>query len=242
MAFGSPLALYSQKLPPCAFTRHIRYGDFFAELKANQDKITRVIKEEEVQFNRTIAQGLKVFDKKARALLASGVRVLPGKDAFLLSGSMGFPLDLTEIMCEARGMSVDKVGFNECIQAEKDKNAGGAKEGDKDMVFMAKETTYLTDKAIKPTEQAAKYAEGEISATVVALFTGRGGLPTEKGFVEACSGEDEVCGVVLDATSFYAQQGGQVWDTGLLTCADGSSFSVTNVQLYAGYVVHIGEV
>jgi alanyl-tRNA synthetase len=77
---------------------------------------------------------------------------------------------------------------------------------------------------------------------VVALFTGRGALPTEKGFVDQCGGEDEVVGVVLDSSSFYAQQGGQVWDTGLLTATSGSAFSVTNVQLYAGYVVHIGEV
>ena len=82
------------------------YGDFFKELGPAQEKITRVIREEEAQFNKTIAQGMKVFEKKAAQLKANGKKELSGADAFFLASSMGFPLDLTEIMCDQRGMTV----------------------------------------------------------------------------------------------------------------------------------------
>jgi len=215
------------------------YGVFFEELPPAANKITKVLLDEETQFNRTIAQGNKVFTKKVAALQAQGIKVLPGSVAFLLSGSLGFPLDLTEIMCEAIGMTVDKDEFNALIQKDKEGNKKGGGEGEKDMIMMAKETTYLTD--IKTTDQSPKYFSETINAKVVAIFTGRGSLPEEKGFVEMA---DESCGkvgLVLDSTNFYAQQGGQVYDTGLLV-GDDKSLNVTDVQVYAGYVVHMGMV
>ena len=211
------------------------YGDFFEELGPAQEKITRVLKEEEAQFNKTIAQGMKVFDKKAAALAAAGSTVLPGDVAFLLAGSMGFPLDLTEIMCEQRGLTVDKGEFERLLEEERMGNAGGGGEGAKDMVMMAKETSHLAGAGLAPTDQAAKYADAsELAASVLAIFTGRGPLPTEKGFVESASAADEEVGLVLDATSFNAQAGGQVGDPGPGAKAELATQTLTNKHVYAG--------
>jgi alanyl-tRNA synthetase len=159
--------------------------------------------------------------------------------AFLLSGSLGFPLDLTEIMCEARGMTVDKAEYNALVEKDKLGNKKGDGEDAKDMVMMAKETTYLAK--IAPTNQDAKYTNEPVMATVMAIFTGRGGLPNEKGFVEMADEESGKIGIVLDATNFYAQAGGQIFDTGMLVGEKNSS-NVVDVQVYAGYVLHIGYV
>jgi alanyl-tRNA synthetase len=215
------------------------YGDFFDELPPAANKITKVLLDEETQFNRTISQGNKVFTKKVNALQSQGINVLPGSVAFLLSGSLGFPLDLTEIMCEARGMTVDKDEFHALMEKDKEGNRKGGGEGEKDMVMMAKETTYLTDIAV--TDQAPKYQQDVITAKVVAIFTGRGKLPDEQGFVDKADESNGKVGLVLDTTNFYAQQGGQVYDTGLLV-GDDKSLNVTDVQVYAGYVLHIGMV
>lgn len=215
------------------------YGDFFDELPPAANKITKVLLDEETQFNRTVAQGTKVFNKKASALQAKGINVLPGSIAFLLSGSLGFPLDLTAIMCEARGMTVNQAEYDALVEKDKAGNKKGDGEDSKDMILMAKETTYLAD--IVPTNQDAKYTNEPVHAKVMAIFTGRGGLPTEKGFVEMADEECGKVGIVLDATNFYAQAGGQIFDTGMLV-GDEKSANVVDVQVYAGYVLHIGYV
>jgi alanyl-tRNA synthetase len=105
----NPFLLCVETLPARRFAAKVvvdTYGDFFKELGPAQEKITRVIRDEETQFNKTIAQGMKVFEKKAGQLSAAGSTELSGADAFFLASSMGFPLDLTEIMCEQRGMTV----------------------------------------------------------------------------------------------------------------------------------------
>jgi len=232
-------AFFSELVPVVVDT----YGDFFKELGPAQAKITRVIRDEEAQFNKTIAQGMKVFEKKAVQLTAGGCTELSGADAFFLASSMGFPLDLTEIMCEQRGMTVDKAGFEKCLEEEKAKNLVGGGDGGKDMVLMAKETAHLAAANVAPTDQAAKYEGGDgftLAATVMGIFTGRGDSPGEQGFVASASAADGLVGVVLNASPFYAQAGGQVWDTGTIALSGGATLEVANVQVYAGYVLHLG--
>lgn len=158
------------------------------------------------------------------------------------SGSLGFPLDLTEIMAEQIGMTVDKEGYEAELKKEADKNTGKGGEGQKDMLFQSKETVWLGNENIAVTNQAGKYTTGsQPEATVLAIFTGRGALPSEKGFQPSASADDEVVGFILDSTPFYPEAGGQVPDTGTLTSA-GKAVSVSDVQVYAGYVLHIGTI
>jgi alanyl-tRNA synthetase len=213
------------------------YGHFFTELKPCRDKIVRVIKEEEELFNRTITAGMRLFNRKTESLLKEGKTVLPGGDAFLLSGSMGFPLDLTEIMAEQKGMTVNKEEYEACVEKDREASKAGAKSGGeaKDMVMMAKETSFLVSKNLPATDASGKYLlNAESTASVLAVYTGRGALSSEKGFVVTATPEDGTIGLVLDKTPFYAQQGGQTFDTGILSSQDGlSRFKVTSVQVRA---------
>lgn len=91
------------------------FGETFPELRQRQAYVKSVIVDEEQSFNRTLDQGVKHFKKVIAALEAAGSTVVPAKEAHLLFSSMGFPLDLTELMAAERGFSVDTKGFLELM-------------------------------------------------------------------------------------------------------------------------------
>jgi len=103
----------------------------------------------------------------------------------------------------------------------------------------AEQTSWLAAKNIAATENASKYVWHQTpSATVVALFQGRGGQTA--GFVDTISSSDGSVGVIVDTSSFYYESGGQVSDTGLLLGEAGVKFVVEDTRSYAGYIVHVG--
>lgn len=231
---------FFHKLVPAVIAN---FGEFFTELVPNQAKVAAVLQEEEAQFNKTIKNGLKHFSKKAQELQDKGINEYPGAEVFFLSSSLGFPMDLTEIMAERRGMTIDKPGYEAALQEEKDKNSKSVGETDKNMKMESDETVWLANGNVPVTDSQPKYTSGWSStATVLAVFTGRGQLPTERGFVDAAGPDDGMVGVILNTTPFYAEMGGQIFDTGVLSSADGAELPVVNVQTYAGYVVHMGSV
>jgi len=223
-------------------------GDAFPELRRARDTIMAVLEGEERDFNRTIDKGARYFSKKADAL-PTGAK-FPGGDAFVLSGSLGFPLDLTEIMAEERGLEVDVDGYHAALKEEQDKNAAAlakrkaARSAGADMTCAAAQTAALADAGVPKTDSDAKYVWNERPrAKVLALYVGRGGGPKGDGFVARVGPDAAVAAVVLDATSFYAEMGGQVYDTGALLSSDGEDavrLQVDDVQVYGGYVVHVG--
>jgi alanyl-tRNA synthetase len=110
--------------------------------------------------------------------------------------------------------------------------------GSKDMGLEAEQTAWLINKNIATTDTSVKYSNDvKLNTSVLALFTGRGGQAS--GFVDTVSVTDGVVGIILGASPFYYESGGQIYDTGKLIVA-GIEFLVTNVQTYAGYVVHVG--
>ena len=115
---------------------------------------------EERDFNRTIDKGARYFSKKADAL-PTGAK-FPGGDAFVLSGSLGFPLDLTEIMAEERGLEVDVDGYHAALKEEQDKNAAAlakrkaARSAGADMTCAAAQTAALADAGVPKTDSDAK--------------------------------------------------------------------------------------
>jgi len=221
-------------------------GDAFPELRRARDTIMAVLEGEERDFNRTIDKGAKFFSKRADALAAG--EAFPGKDAFHLSGSLGFPLDLTEIMAEERGLVVDAAGYDAARAEERDKNAAAlakrkaARSSGADMTMAAEQTAALASAGAPKTDQGDKYEwNARPSRKVVALYSGRGGGPEGDGMVDAVHPETTpVVGVVLDGTSFYAEMGGQVYDTGALAVGEDPVLRVEDVQIYGGYVVHVG--
>ncbi|KAG7657024.1 DHHA1 domain [Arabidopsis suecica] len=205
-------------------------GDVFTELKEHEKKITDIIKEEEASFCKTLAKGIEKFRKAGQAVQGN---TLSGDDAFILWDTYGFPLDLTQLMAEERGLLVDVDGFNKAMEEARErsrsaqnKQAGGA------IIMDADATSTLHKAGVSATDDSCKYIwfqdhESELKA----IYTG-------STFLESSAASDNV-GLVLGSTSFYAEQGGQIFDTGLIEGSFGT-FNVCNVQIFGGFVLHIG--
>jgi alanyl-tRNA synthetase len=209
-------------------------GDAFPELKERPQDVKEIIKAEEEQFGRTLDKGIKEFKTRAKK------GKITGEDAFLLSSSYGFPVDLTVLMAEEQGIQVDEKGYEEKMAAFRDQSkAGGSFKNRKDMQMQSAQTDELANKMkLARTDESLKYkwdstGEGEeYSTKVMAIYNG-------KTFDDSCKAGSEVVGLVLERTPCYAEQGGQVFDTATIT-GKGIEFQCDDVQKYAGYVVHIG--
>jgi len=203
-----------------------------------------VINEEETQFLKTLARGRKLFDRTVSKLTD---HVIPGDVAWRLYDTYGFPVDLTQLMAEERGLAVDMDMYEECKKKAQE-IARGKGGGNDDAITLDVHAINKLQKEfnLEPTNESPKYiytsdAEGNyvfepVVGTVKAIIF-------EKEFVnEVTSGSH--CGVVLDRTCFYAEQGGQIYDQGFLTKEGDEEveFSVTNVQIHGGYVLHVGAI
>ena len=213
-------------------------GEAFPELRTKVDHVMDVVRDEEEQFGRTLNTGIKRFNKFADAAKAAGSTVLPGPQAFMLYDSYGFPSDLTIMMAEEKGMTVDMDGYN-AEMARQQEQSKGKKGASKKMVLEAAQTDYLEKGGVKPSDDAGKYTwNASPTVTIKAIYT-------EDGFKEtAATGEHGTFGVILDATPFYAEQGGQIFDTGVLLIEsddDDVIFEVNDCQKFGAYVLHIGE-
>ncbi|KAI5588169.1 hypothetical protein BDE02_05G078800 [Populus trichocarpa] len=206
-------------------------SDVFPELKRNEEHIRETIAAEEASFGKTLLKGIEKFKKAAQEVEG---KVLSGQDAFVLWDTYGFPLDLTQLMAEERGLRVDVEGFNNAMDEARErsrnaqnKQAGGA------IVMDADATSALHKKGVSATDDSFKFICFEDHESVIkAIYNG-------SEFLESAAAANEV-GIVLESTSFYAEQGGQIFDTGVLEGPFGS-FQVCNVQIFGGFIVHIGS-
>lgn len=239
---GAPNGFFAKLVPVVADN----FSDAFPELKARQEYVMMVITDEEQSFTKTLDQGVKHFKKVTASLEISKQTVIPAKDAHILFSSMGFPLDLTELMAAEIGFSVDRKGFESLM--ENDRKISEAAEqlrkgiSTKDLSMEAEQTSWLQNNGIGHTNADHKYVwDSEIVSEVKAIYFGKGGQ--DAGFIQEASTTDGLVGLVLDRTSFYYESGGQIYDTGYLETENGSiKFSIVDVQTYAGYVVHVGTV
>lgn len=223
----------------------------FPELKTKQKEVEEAILEEEESFGRTLNKGIEKFRKIVESVRGANQRdnqkalVISGKDAFFLYDSMGFPIDLTQIMAEEEGLIVDVEGYEEQmkLQSERSKQdrKKGSGNGTRPLVLEAKETNALMEQGISITNDDPKYEWNKtLHAKVVAIFA-----TTESSceFVSIVTPQKhDRIGIILDQTSFYAQAGGQVYDTGSLLKDQpvGTRFNIDAVESYAGYVLHTG--
>lgn len=210
-------------------------GDTFPELIPAKENVKEIIAEEEKSFGRTLGKGIERFKKMANALLEEGKSELSGDDAFLLWDTYGFPVDLTELMAEESDMSVDIAGFEvamerarEIARASRKGTAGGLK-------VEAEATSHLQKAGVDPTLDELKYTYSpQTGAKVEAIYC-------HSGFVKSTDdAEGDVVGILLDKTTFYAEQGGQIGDTGVIL-AESGVFDVQDCQVAAGYVLHLGK-
>ncbi|KAL5699022.1 alanine--tRNA ligase [Ranunculus cassubicifolius] len=207
-------------------------GSVFPELKQHEAKISDIIASEEASFEKTLLKGIEKFKKAAQDVKG---KTLSGQVAFDLWDTYGFPVDLTQLMAEERGLIVDVDGFNNAMEAARKRSreaqtqqTGGT------IVLDADATSELQKCGVAPTNDSCKFIWFQDHETVIkAIYNG-------SNFLESAAAGDEV-GIVLETTSFYAEQGGQTFDTGSLEGSFGS-FQVGNVQVYGGFVLHLGSI
>ena len=201
----------------------------YPELRERQAYITKVIRVEEENFNKTIDAGLRIYNSMIEEHKAKGETVFSGADAFKLYDTYGFPIDLTIEMAGDEGMTVDQKEFQELMEEQRIR-ARKAREALGDLAW-------------------AGIDLGLDDATPT-TFTGYDGKLTAEGKILAIVTDGEPCSsirqgeegiVVLDQTPFYAEMGGQAPDEGTITMGE-NVFTVTNVQKdKAGKYLHHGK-
>ncbi len=199
----------------------------YTYLRERAEYITRIVKIEEENFAKTIDTGMTIFNTKMAEHKAKNATVFSGADAFLLSATYGFPIDLTVEMVEDEGMTLDMDEYN--AQREADKiRAREARKALGDLAWAG------IDLGLDNTPTTfVGYTENECEAKVLAVCVGDEVSGTIAG------GEEGI--IVLDKTPFYAEMGGQVADHGTITIGD-SKFSVNNVQKdKGGKYLHHGK-
>lgn len=197
-------------------------GDVFPEIVANQSHIERVIKSEEESFNQTLDRGLEIFEQAVVGLKQS--KVFPGEIAFKLYDTFGFPLDLTQLLCTEKGLSVDAATFSKLMEEQRERSRESKLHGGSDVseqekiALQSKETArQLPSDAFEKEFQFVGYDHTETRAAI---------LNSEKNLV------------VLNATPFYAESGGQIGDSGEMII-DGKTFYVVDTQKSGKVHIHI---
>ena len=173
----------------------------YPELKEKQEFITKVIRVEEESFAKTIDQGFKMLQS---LIEREDIKEISGEDAFKLNDTYGFPIDLTREILEEKGIEVNVDRFYELLKEQKKRSRSARKNAGADAWIS--DTTDLSD--IAKTEFIG-YSALSCDAKITAIV--RDGERVET------AGEGESVVVVLDKTPFYAESGGQVGDTGVIT-------------------------
>jgi alanyl-tRNA synthetase len=210
-------------------------GGAFPELKKNPSHVAEIVKDEEFSFSRTLDRGIALFGEAAER--AKG-RTISGNDAFKLHDTYGFPVDLTRIMAEERGMSVDLAGYERLMEQARDLARSGGKEGDKRLFELPPDAlAKLNAAGVRPTDDSAKFNAAPIGATVRAIWDGARLIDATHGSEAAGQG----VAIILDRTNFYAEMGGQVGDTGELRSKAGAVMDVSTTRATGGFVLHVGN-
>jgi len=198
-------------------------GEAYPKLRADEKRITDVLKVEEERFFETLATGMEILESALGGADGSATaRVLPGDVAFKLHDTYGFPLDLSADVCRENGVEVDEAGFHAAMEKQKAQGrAAGKFKMDRALEYTGAGNTFVG------------YEQLTQSATVLALYSE--GSPVQ----QLQAGQAGV--VVLDSTPFYAESGGQVGDQGALV-NDASRFLVGDTQkIKADVFGHHGE-
>ena len=177
-------------------------GEHYTELRNKRDYIKEVITFEEERFSRTLSIGLhQLEDTFLSRIVGEDTKVLPGRDAFMLHDTYGFPLDLTQKILAERGMSVDVAGYEEALreQQERSRLASHFKRGGEAERWSARGLPATIFTGYKDLQARARILALEVAGQEVA---------------QATTGQQVK--LVVDRTPFYAEGGGQVADTGLL--------------------------
>ncbi len=196
----------------------VEMGEAYPELRKKASEIERILQQEELQFDRTLEQGLKILEQDIAKLSGS---IIPGETVFRLYDTYGFPVDLTADIARERGLTLDMTGFHTAMEAQKNR----AREASLFSINYGEQIS---------TEHATGFVGYEKlreEAKIIAMFR-------EGNAVDVLqSGEQG--GIILEHTPFYAEAGGQVGDQGVLLF-QGGLFEVQSTRKVNAAHVHYG--
>src|SRR6478609_2980559 len=207
-------------MPTLAETAIDVMGVAYPDVAKNRDFIVGVLTREEERFRQTLKTGLTILEDE----LAGGEASLPGRTAFLLHDTYGFPLELTQEIAGERGVSVDGEGFDVEMRAQRQRAKAGRKDtgGDDDRLDAYREVVEQFG-----VSEFRGYVDNATESRVLAVIPG-----VDDGTVE----------IFLDRTPFYAEGGGQVGDTGTITGEDGVAEVLDTTYALPGLRRHVARV
>lgn len=198
--------------------------DVFPEIKTNQENIKKIVKAEEVSFNAALDRGIELFeqisDKAKKEAEAKDVKpIIKGEDVFKLYDTFGFPVDLTNIMAEEKGLTIDEAEFEKLMDMQKER--------------ARKSTKNRLESANVNVENLDGF---DLSPTGQTQFTGYTELDTQVKII-GLKHEDKISLLIFDKTPFYVEAGGQIDDNGKIVI-DGISFEIFDIKKIDDKVVH----
>ncbi len=192
-------------------------GDHYPELPAQQETISRVIRQEEHSFLRTLGKGIRMIERRIAQLKEEGNIVLPGHDAFVLFDTYGFPADLTQLILRENGLTLDEEGYARELAEQKERSRD-------DAAFSAGDWVVIRD-------------------TETTLFTGYDHTEDEvliARYRKVTSHGRDTIQLVFDRTPFYAEAGGQAGDKGYIE-GEGETIAISDTVKENNLIIHIAE-
>jgi len=204
-------------------------GDVYPEIKEKQSHIENVIRAEEESFGRTLDTGLELFENVISDMKKNNVNVVSGKDVFKLCDTFGFPPDLTRVMAEELGFTIDEQGFQQLMKQQQNKSRHAVRQnatGTEQIKFMLDEI--LKDALSSETETEFVRDKNSLESKIIEIF-------------EFKQGETPYLVIIPEKTPFYVESGGQVGDIGTISHPQFRAKIDTTIN-YKNVIVHIGQI
>ncbi len=201
------------------------FAEAYPDIAEKKDYIKKVIQLEEERFQATLAQGMELLNNHIEKLQQAGQKCLDGATAFKLYDTFGFPWELTLEILDEHEMELDKQGFDQAMNEQRER-ARAARQDSEERVIIPDLSGLVSDNLA--------YDENAGNGKIVLLW--------KDGKVVDAAHDGEEVAVVLDITSFYAEGGGQVGDSGMISSPLGKLQVVTTKKLPDGTIYHLGHV
>jgi alanyl-tRNA synthetase len=189
-------------------------GSYYTNVVEKCAFIEKVIRTEEERFHETLSDGLQILSEMVEKQRAGGLTEITGEDAFKLYDTYGFPFDLTEDFAAEHKMTVDRKGFDDAMQEQRNR-ARSARQDSGSMQVQGGALGEFTDKS-----EFVGYNDLVVSTNVIAVI--------HENELAELVGTGETCQVILASTPFYAESGGQVGDQGTI---QGDEFTLRVIEV-----------